>query len=105
MSKYQQIAEHIGITFFEAAIAYIIVIPHVTWTRTVIAGAIGAGLSAVYNLLRQSTPTIAPDSLTAAAPAYSAGPGTLNGVSQLTEVGPPLATASNVPTPPETPTV
>lgn len=58
MTKTQQTIEHIVVTFFEAAIAYIIVIPTVNWGKTVIAGAIGAGLSAVYNVLRQSTPTI-----------------------------------------------
>lgn len=58
MTKYQQIAEKIVITFVEAAIAYWVVIPHTTITKTAIAGAVGAGLSAVYNLLRESNPTI-----------------------------------------------
>lgn len=58
MTKNEIIAEHVVITFFEAAVAYIIVIPTINWNKTLIAGAIGAGLSAVYNVLRQSTPTL-----------------------------------------------
>ena len=58
MSKTTQIAEHIVITFFEAGVAYLIVIPKVSWNKAVLVGAIGAGLSAVYNYVRQSNPTI-----------------------------------------------
>lgn len=58
MTKNEIIAEHVVVTFFEAALAYIIVIPTVNWNKTLIAGAIGAGLSAVYNVLRQSTPSL-----------------------------------------------
>lgn len=60
MTKSQQVIEHIIVTFVEAALAYLIVIPTVNWTRTAIAGAVGAGLSAAYNVLRQSTPTMPP---------------------------------------------
>jgi hypothetical protein len=60
MTKSQQVVEHIIITFVEAGAAYLIVIPTTNWTKTVLAGAVGAGLSAVYNVLRQSTPTIVP---------------------------------------------
>ena len=58
MTKTNQVIEHVVVTFVEAGAAYLIVIPTVNWTKTVIAGAIGAGLSAVYNVLRQSTPTL-----------------------------------------------
>lgn len=59
MTKVQQTVEHILVTFVEAAAAYLIVIPTVNWGKTVVAGAVGAGLSAVYNVLRQSTPPVA----------------------------------------------
>lgn len=58
MTKTQIIIEHIVVTFVESAGAYLIVIPTVNWSRAAIAGAIGAGLSAVYNVVRQSNPTI-----------------------------------------------
>lgn len=58
MTKNMQIAERILITFVEAAAAYLIVIPTVNWSKTVLAGAAGAGLSAVYNIIRQANPTI-----------------------------------------------
>lgn len=57
MTKFETITEHVVVTFFEAGVAYLIVIPTVNWNRTVLAGAIGAGMSAVYNWVRQSTPT------------------------------------------------
>lgn len=60
MSKAQQMIEHIVVTFVEAALAYVIVIPNPHLNKTAIAGAVGAGLSAVYNLIRQSNPTIQP---------------------------------------------
>jgi hypothetical protein len=59
MTKVETIAEHAVVTFVESAVAYLIVIPTVNWNRTVLAGAIGAGLSAAYNVVRQSTPTVA----------------------------------------------
>lgn len=62
MTKNQQIVEHIIVTFFQAALAYIVVLPNPTVSKTAFAGAIGAGLSAVYNLLRQSNPTIVTES-------------------------------------------
>ena len=58
MNKYQLMAEKIIVTFAEAAVAFLIVIPSPTFGKTVFAGAIGAGLSAVYNFLRESNPTI-----------------------------------------------
>lgn len=58
MTKVQQTVEHVIVTFFEAAVAYLVVIPTVNWGKTVVAGAIGAGLSAVYNVLRQSAPPV-----------------------------------------------
>jgi hypothetical protein len=58
MSKTGQIVEKIVVTFFEGAGAYLIVIPTVNWNKTVLSGAAAAGISLVYNVLRQSTPTI-----------------------------------------------
>lgn len=58
MTKYALIAEKVVVTFFEAAVGYLIVVPTVNWTKTVLAGAVGAGLSAVYNLVRESEPTM-----------------------------------------------
>lgn len=58
MTKYELIAEKVIVTFLEAAAAYLIVIPTVNWSKVGVAGAIGAGLSAAYNLLRESTPTM-----------------------------------------------
>jgi hypothetical protein len=58
MTKFEIVAEHTIVTFFEAAVAYLIVIPTVNWNRTVLAGAIGAGISAVYNTVRQATPNV-----------------------------------------------
>jgi hypothetical protein len=57
MTKYQMLVEKVVVTFFQAGIAYVAVAPHVQWDKTLIAGALGAGLSAVYNLLRESKPT------------------------------------------------
>lgn len=59
MTKYQVIAERIVVTFAEAAGAYLVVIPTVNWTKAGLVGAVGAGSSAVYNLLRESKPTMA----------------------------------------------
>jgi len=57
-TKYQQLAEKVAVTFVEAAVVYLTVVPTVNWNKTAIAGAVGAGLSAVYNLVRQSQPTV-----------------------------------------------
>lgn len=59
MSKSEQIVEHIAVTFFEAGIAYLAINQTSLHGNPKVAaiGALGAGLSAVYNLLRQSTPT------------------------------------------------
>ena len=51
--------EKVVVTFVEGAIAYFVVLPNPSYTKTAIAGAVAAGLSAVYNTLRESTPTTA----------------------------------------------
>jgi hypothetical protein len=56
MTRLQISIEHVITTFFEAAVAYLIVVPTVNWGKTIYAGAVGAGLSAIYNGARQSTP-------------------------------------------------
>lgn len=58
MDKYKRIIEKVAVTFVEAGLTYVIVVPHAQVNKTLIAGALGAGLSAVYNLLRESQPTI-----------------------------------------------
>lgn len=70
MTKAQQIAEHIVVTFFEAAIPYLAVhsADLSTQTKVVLIGAGGMGLSAVYNYLRQSNPTIVSSVETVAPP-------------------------------------
>lgn len=65
MTKNQILAEHIVVTFVEAAVAYLSINQtslHGNW-KPVAIGALGAALSAVYNLLRQSPPTITQPSL------------------------------------------
>lgn len=60
MTKNQIIAEHVVVTFFEGVIGYLTVNQtnlSTNW-KTVAIGAIMFGLSLVYNLLRQSTPTL-----------------------------------------------
>lgn len=74
MTRNQQVVEHIVITFVEAAAAYLIVIPTVNWSKAVLAGAIGAGLSAVYNIARQSPPTYSPPTNKPAAVPISSAP-------------------------------
>lgn len=61
MNKYNQIIEKILVTFIEAAVAYVAINQtNLSGNAKLTAiGAVGAGLSAVYNLLRQSQPTIA----------------------------------------------
>ena len=60
MSKTTQTAEHVIVTFFEAVIAYVSVNQsNLSGNAKVVAiGAVGFGISAVYNLLRQSTPPL-----------------------------------------------
>lgn len=58
MSKTLQVLEHILVTFFEAVLAYYVAVGSPKFNTALVAGAIGAGLSAVYNVLRQSNPTI-----------------------------------------------
>lgn len=98
MTKTQQTVEHIVVTFFEAGIAYLAINQtNLSGNAKLTAiGALGAGLSAVYNILRQSTPTLVEPTVATVVP--------MNGVNQLT--------ASNVVTPeipieipPETPVV
>lgn len=60
MDKYKRIAEKVLVTFVEAALTYLIVVPHPQLNKTVVVGAVGAGLSAAYNLIRESQPTITP---------------------------------------------
>lgn len=60
MTKTEIIVERAIVTFFETAIGYLVVIPSVNWTKATIAGAIGAGISAVYNAARQSAPATPP---------------------------------------------
>ena len=55
-----RVAEKVVITFGEAALAYIAVVPHVTWNKALLSGAVGAGISAVYNLARESNPPSTP---------------------------------------------
>lgn len=113
MTKSQQQLEHVVVTFFEAGVAYISINQtnlHGDW-KPVAIGALGAALSAVYNLLRQSNPTIADDNqIGAQTGTYNLGTGLdvtgqavgsildvqtqlnpaevpLNGVNQLTQPG------------------
>jgi hypothetical protein len=58
MTKTQIVIEHVVVTFIEATAAYLIVVPTVSWNKAAIAGAVGAGLSAAYNVLRQSEPSL-----------------------------------------------
>lgn len=61
MTKSQLIVEKVIVTFAEAGLAYLAINQtnvHGDW-KVVAVGALGAGLSAVYNLLRESTPTMA----------------------------------------------
>ncbi len=66
MSKTNQILEKIIVTFFQAAVAYLAVNQtNLSGNAKLTAiGALGAGLSGVYNLLRQSTPTISSNTIT-----------------------------------------
>lgn len=60
MTKNQIIVEHVLVTFIEAAVAYLAINQtnlRGDW-KIVAIGALGAGLSAAYNVLRQSEPTL-----------------------------------------------
>ena len=86
MTKNQQLIEKIIVTAFEAAIAYISINQtnlsgNAKWTAI---GALGAALSAAYNVLRQSTPTIPPLPTKLALNEINKQVATLNGVAQLT---------------------
>jgi len=70
MTKNQQLIEKVIVTFFEGVIAYL-TINQTNLSgdaKTVAIGATAFGLSAVYNLLRQSTPPIASSPTVVAAP-------------------------------------
>lgn len=96
MTKLQQQIEHVVVTAFEAAIAYIAVAPNVQFNKTLLAGAAGAALSAVYNVLRQSTPTIAPTKSSGVTPTLAPDSGVMNGVPQLTSFPqPPVETPNS----------
>lgn len=106
MTKNQTLIEHVIITFFEAVIAYV----SVNQTnlsgnaKGVAIGAVGLGLSAAYNVLRQSNPTI----FTPTYPQPPVAPDKpLNGVTQLTQgkglIGSPDIAGTPV-TPTEIPT-
>lgn len=60
MTKTQIIVEHVVVTFFEAGIAYLAINQtNLSGNAKLTAiGALGAGLSAAYNVVRQSEPTI-----------------------------------------------
>lgn len=63
MTKNQQLAEKVIVTFVEAALAYVAINQtNLSGNLKLTAiGALGAGLSAVYNLVRQAEPTITPN--------------------------------------------
>lgn len=65
MTARQQQVEHVIVTFFEAGIAYLAINQTNLsgGAKLTAIGALGAGLSAVYNVLRQSNPTLV-DALT-----------------------------------------
>lgn len=60
MTKAETIVEHVVVTFFEAAIAYLTINQtNLTGSAKLTAiGALGAGISAAYNLARQANPTL-----------------------------------------------
>jgi hypothetical protein len=80
MTKTEQIIERVVVSFFEGIIGYVVVVPSINWTRATLVGATTAGLSAAYNVLRQSEPTIV-DAVTSPAPSVPETP--LNGVEQI----------------------
>lgn len=87
MTKNQIILEHIVVTFFEAGVAYLTINQtnlSGDWKGVAI-GAVGAGLAAVYNVLRQSKPTI-PAPIDSQIIGLANSPITpMNGVPQLTQ--------------------
>lgn len=89
MTKNQLIAEHVAVTFFEGAGAYLIAIPTVSWGKSALAGAVAAGLSLVYNVLRQSQPTLV--DTTPPVTGITLGPGTLLPPPPETPAVPPVA--------------
>lgn len=93
MTKTSLVIEHVVITFIEAAAAYLIINQTALHGKPKLAaiGAVGAGLSAVYNVLRQSTPTVPQNSTQT--PATVVKP--MNGVPQLTAAPDPNNPAEN----------
>lgn len=53
--KVKKIAIKVAVTFVEAAVAYLSLNSWNISSKTVIAGAVGAGISAVYNVVRHYT--------------------------------------------------
>ena len=106
MTKAEQLIERIVVTFVETAGAYLIVIPTTNWSKTVIAGAIGAGLSAVYNIVRQSAPTVPPSPPTVVPPVTPPAPVAVvtpvgQGSDQNTNTAPLISDVTPQNTPPE----
>jgi hypothetical protein len=61
MPKYMSMLEKAIVTFVEEGVAYFVIAGSPTFNRTALAGALGAGLSAVYNLFRTpATPPVTP---------------------------------------------
>lgn len=58
MSKVLRVAERVVVTFFEAALAYYVAVGSPKLNKALVVGAVGAGVSAIYNLVRESPPTL-----------------------------------------------
>lgn len=58
MTKNQQLLEKILVTAIEADLIYLSMTSNFQWNRAGLAALLGAAFSAVYNVLRQSQPTI-----------------------------------------------
>jgi len=109
MSKYQQIAEHVVVTFFEAAIAYLAINQtNLSGNAKLTAiGALGAGLSAAYNVVRQSAPTLpvvtpaAPVVLSPSKPVAGVGTAIGGGISNAPVVIPAEPVVPDAPVTPE----
>ena len=86
----QRYIEKIVVTFFEGAIGYLVVLPNPSYTKATLIGALAAGLSFVYNVVRESIPTTATPPLVVTP---------LNGVAEI------AATPAEVPPTVITPTV
>jgi hypothetical protein len=100
MSKTSLIIEHVVVTFFEGVISYLSINQtNLTGnTKTVAIGAAGFGLSAAYNVLRQSTPTVPTPSTDKTAAKNTFIPG----AQSTTSVTVPSDGATNIVTDPDT---